>query len=135
MNFIHFNVNPKGKRVSDCVVRAIARAENANLNDDYNKDIAWRYTFKALSDLSLSEYVMPNEKTLYEKYLEQHGWKKQKTLKKENGKKYTVKEFAEKNIYGTFLLRITGHLTVIVDGDLYDTWNCQNKCVGNFWHK
>ena len=49
--------------------------------------------------------------------------------------RYTLEEFAteiaeENKIY---LVRLAGHLTVIKNKNLIDTWNCSYKSVGNYW--
>ena len=53
----------------------------------------------------------------------------------ENGKKYTISDFI--NTHGdtdkTYLILIRGHLTVVKQNVLYDTWNCSKKYMGNYW--
>jgi len=49
--------------------------------------------------------------------------------------RYTVAEFADTHNHGTFVISVANHLTCIVDGTLYDTWNCGHKSVGNYWSK
>lgn len=125
MEFVKTNLNPSGKATSDCVVRAIVKGANKR----------WLDVYKDLCALGEAEYKMPNSKPVYEKYLSQLSWKKQRMPRHEDNTKYTVRHFAHKNSKGTFIISVANHLTVIVDGVLYDTWNCGEKCVGNYWIK
>jgi len=125
MNFIETNLNPTGKRVNDCVVRAIMKATN----------YTWRTVYAGLTGLGNDLYRLPNEKEVYHLYLKQLGWEKQPMPRHENRKRYTVIEFAAENPVGTFVISVANHLTVLVDGNLYDTWNCSRKCLGNYWKR
>jgi hypothetical protein len=46
-----------------------------------------------------------------------------------NGRKPTVKEFAESHSEGIYLLSVAGHYVTIREGYYYDTWDCGNKKV------
>lgn len=45
----------------------------------------------------------------------------------------TVGEFADKHSKGIYLIRISGHLTCLIDGILYDLWNCLDKPCSLAW--
>lgn len=47
----------------------------------------------------------------------------------------TIGEFAEKYPYGTYLVRIEGHLTTIKDGVLYDIFDCSNELCNTVWKR
>ena len=74
-------------------------------------------------------------KKYWKQYLKDFGYKMEKMPKKLNGKRYTVEEFINELAYNkqTYIIKIANHLTVVKDKKLYDTWNCKNKCVGNYW--
>ena len=139
---IKYNMNPKGHKACDCVVRAIA----------YSLNQSWEDTYNDLCALGLKMKRMPNEKQVYEKYLEQKGWVKHKQPRAkdyEDGfktamKKYTVKEFIELMNFenkclgkGKIIISVANHLTCIEcslwEYELVDTWDCSYKCVGNYW--
>lgn len=124
MVFEKFNANPKGLKSADCVIRAISKATGDS----------WEDTYKGLFELSLKMKRVFNEKQVYEKYLEQKGWKKQKMPKHENGKRYTVQELAD-SYWCRFdlIISVAHHLTYVSKGTLFDTWNCGHKSVGNYW--
>lgn len=45
----------------------------------------------------------------------------------------TVGEFANKHPIGIHLIRISGHLTTLIDGVCYDVWNCLDKECSLAW--
>jgi hypothetical protein len=119
------NLNPSGRKRSDCVIRAIMKAEGET----------WTDVYKGLSDVGLEIFGVQNEKEVYGLYLERQGWKKNKMPRFDDKTRYTVQKFADANPRGTFIISIARHLTVVIDGTLYDTWNCARKSVGNYWSK
>ena len=97
---------------------------------------------------------MPNEKAVYEKYLNNLGWTKHKQPRattyadgrKQGSLKYTVDELiyklnGDKLIGGGpthIIVSVANHLTCLEYDKGYqitDTWNCGYKCVGNYWTK
>ena len=50
-----------------------------------------------------------------------------------NCKGYTVGEFADTHPHGTYILRIPSHLTTIIDGKLYDIWDCRKDWCDIAW--
>lgn len=45
----------------------------------------------------------------------------------------TVGEFADRNPYGTYLIRIEGHLTALRDNTNFDIWDCRSKMCDLAW--
>ena len=45
----------------------------------------------------------------------------------------SVGEFADLHPDGTYLIRIVGHLTCIIDNTLYDIWDCRNRMCDMAW--
>ena len=123
MQFIKSNPHPAGKKTGDCVVRALAYAEARK----------WIEVYDELYQIGRTIFEMPNDKSVYEKYLISHGWRKCKMPKHENGKRYKLSELADERPHGTFVASINKHLAVVEDGKLLDTWDCGRKCVGNYF--
>jgi hypothetical protein len=122
--FIFHNENPRGLlRSNDCVIRAIAKATG--------KD--WDEVFEQLAIIGLELKDVVNSKPVYDKYLQQLGYLMQKQPRKSNNTKYTAAEFAKKFNKGRYVISLAHHLSVVVDGKIYDTWNCSEKSVGNYW--
>ena len=38
-------------------------------------------------------------------------------------------------LYGTFLIRVPSHLTVIKNGVLYDIWDCRHELCDTVWKR
>lgn len=125
MNFIKSNPHPAGKKTGDCVVRALAIAE----------DKKWLDVYDALRKLGRKIHDMPNMKRTYEMYLLNQGWQKQRMPKFLNGRRYTLRQLADEKNQGTFVVSVAKHLATIKDGNLYDTWDCSRNCVGNYYSK
>lgn len=124
-HFTYHNENPKGSKSSgDCVVRAIAFATGKG----------WDTVFSDLCALGLKMKAMPNDDKVYRAYLKQLGLVQMKQPRKSNNKKFTVKEFAEcSSRRGTYIISVANHLTVVKERKIIDTWDCGDKCVGNYW--
>lgn len=122
--FKYKNVNPKNRITTDCIVRAVVFA----LGRDYNE------VYKEMFELSIKTGYALNDKKLLEKYMKQLGIKKQNQPKKDNGKKYTGKEFAKTFCEGTYICFIGGHhASVCHFGKFYDIWDCTDKCIGTYY--
>lgn len=125
MNFIKTNPHPTGKKIGDCVVRALAIANNKK----------WIEVYEELCRIGMRLKDMPNSKTVYEEYLILNGWHKQKMPKHSTGKRMKLSEFADLNPKKLFVASVVKHLTVVEDNTLLDTWNCGHKCIGNYFIK
>lgn len=122
--FVFHNENPKGSvTAQDCVIRSIAKATQKT----------WEETYHGLSLVGISLKDVLNAKPVYKKYMEQQGYPMQKQPRKSDNAKYTVEEFAQKFSEGTYVISMANHLSVVIDGKIYDTWNCSDKSVGNYW--
>lgn len=125
MEFINYNANPKKKKTGDCVIRAICTGLKES----------WEDTYKGMLDVAFDTYQAISYKKNFEEYLKRKGYIKQKMPKKDNGNKYTIKEFANELAKSntTYIISIRNHLTTIINKDLYDIWDCSKKSVGNYW--
>lgn len=45
----------------------------------------------------------------------------------------SVNDFAELHPYGTYLLRMDGHITTLIDFTLYDIFDCRRHKITNAW--
>lgn len=128
MLFDNINLNPKGKRVGDCVIRAIA----------YATDQPWEKVYDDLCKIGRKKCVLPNDDKAYQEYLKKLGYEQMKQPRKIDGTKYTVEEFADEYLpyhatNGSVLVRVAHHLTAVSTGTLHDTWNCGYKTVGKWY--
>lgn len=142
---VNVNKNPKGLKTGDCAIRAIALATGQS----------WDKVFTDLCEIAFKKKRMPNDKQVYEIYLEKLGWEKHKQPKsynyesgyKDTYKKYTVEEFVtnlnlEKCIqrkHDVYIITVANHMTCVLfengEFDIHDTWDCGYKTIGNYWTK
>jgi len=120
--FKEFNAHPKGIKTDDCVVRAIASATNKDyleVRRDLNqKKREWGFT------------SYKDTKFLY-KYFEGYPRLIFKAIKGEPRVKGS--DFTMLHPKGTYILKMTGHVTVCINGVILDTWDCFYLSVYTAW--
>lgn len=142
-DYFHFyNANPKGKMTTDCVVRAITTV----LKQPYEQ------TLREMAEMSIKTGYMLNENKGIEAYMKSKGWMKCKQPRKQDGTKYTGREFCRTLMHPIYseelnltnkdfeinriLVNIGGHHTVaIMCGQIWDTWNSADGSIGMIWVK
>jgi len=130
MKFEKINVNPKGMKAGDCVVRAIAKATNKT----------WDEVYLDLVAIGFKKKAMPNDKRVYAAYLEQLGFEKHKMPRTESGRSYPMTEYfaildIRDQLKGVYIVSIRSHLACVVDGVLYDIFDCRLAKLLNYWTK
>lgn len=139
--FHYHNANPKNKITTDCVVRAISTA----LNKPYNEVVM------EMAQMYCETGYHTGENKLIDRYMKKHGWVCLKQPKKDDGTKYTGREFCrtvthpiyceDLNIPISFELnRILAnigshHVVAIIAGQIWDTWNSTSGAIGKIWVK
>lgn len=113
--FCFYNANPRGRHVNDCTVRAISKATNRS----------WDEIYRELSHYAQLLCIMPDDVTYIDEYLETH-FEKIYLCKK---CRLTIREFVEHNPLGTFLITMNGHITCVIDGVIYDTFDPSNRFI------
>lgn len=141
--FFYHNANPKRKITTDCVIRALS----VGMEKPYNDVVMEMAQFQCETgfDMSSTEGI--------DRYLKKNGWTRCKQPKKEDGTKYTGKEFClkvqhplrieELNLCGgkdynwhNIIADLGGHhIVAIIDGMVYDIWNSTGGCIGIVWVK
>lgn len=111
-----FNKNNRGNFVNDCVVRAIATAEHTTWDEAYDR----------LSDLAQYEGTLLDDVDFVEGYLDSKYPRVSHYSK-------TVGEFAAECPYGIYLVTMLNHITVIIDGVVYDIFDCRDKEMWSAW--
>ena len=124
--YLEKNVNPKNRKTTDCVIRALTVATG----EDY-------YTvLKDLYELQVATGYDPTEKRIIDRYMERQGWTKHKQPRRPDGKKYLVGEIDLLIDEGDVaVVSLAGHLTAVKDDHLIDTWDCRHKTIGNYYTK
>ena len=112
----YYNANVLGHSVNDCVVRAISKAQGKT----------WDETYEELSDIAQLEGILLDDVNFVEEYLD-------KRYKRTCHYSKTVGEFAKEHKRGTYLITMEGHITVIIDGIIYDTFDCSDRRMWCAW--
>ena len=112
----YYNANSKGNHVNDCVIRALSVAEK----------MTWDEMYEKLSDLAQRQGILLDDIEFVEKYLDNKYPRKCHYSK-------TIKEFIDENPYGTFLITMPGHITIVKNGVLYDTFDCSKRKMWCVW--
>lgn len=121
--WVNHNENPKKRKASDCVIRAIATATGRS----------WDEVFMGLSELAFKEKRILNEKATYTKFLTNIGFEKGKIESGRGINRPTVASFARANPRGTYILFCARHLVTIVNGAYYDIFDSGNMSVYTYY--
>ncbi len=114
----------KKDKAYDCTIRAIA----IGTEKDYKE--VWDALFSIGTEIG----QLPNSWEVVDRYLTIYGWKKHKPFRDKKGKRYRLRYMGNVlNHSQTYIIKTSSHLTVVVDGTLRDTWNCQNSVANSYY--
>ena len=116
MSYQFYNANAVGNFVNDCVVRAISAAEGKS----------WDTTYQELSAIAQEEGTLLDDVDFVEGYLDER-YKRVPHCSK------TIREFIEECPHGAYLITVEGHITVVIDGILFDTFDCRDRRIWCIW--
>lgn len=122
--WIEYNPNPVGRYVGDCSVRAIAAALNMDWDDAHE---LLSYNAKMMGD-------MPNSDSVWGATLRQNGFRR-KAIPNSCPDCYTAEDFAKDHPTGIYVLGFGGHVSVVIDGDIYDSWDSSDLIPQFYWYK
>lgn len=124
-DFIYYNLNPQQKHTGDCVVRAFA----------FFLGMTWKRAFLDLIMYCADKGVVNfNYRSTYYAYLQEKGYVKRKLFCTH---KISVGEFCEKYAEEgkTYLIQVKGHMTIVCERDVYDTWDCRDRIMDFYWER
>ena len=121
--WIEYNPNPKGKRVGDCAVRAVAKA----------LDISWLHAFLLIIIDAIRLCDMPSSNGVWGATLYRHGFRRESVPMCEDC--YNAEDFCHEFFKGTYVLGFGTHVATVVDGCLYDSWNSLSEIPQYYWYK
>lgn len=125
MSFEYCNVHPKGLRVGDCVKRAITKVTDKDYME-VQRELN-RYKKKT----GTSKF---NNRDNWSPYLEEElGAIPIKMTPQKGQRRFDGHTFPEAFPKGRYIIQMAGHLTCCIDGVIYDTWDCRNKCIYKAW--
>lgn len=122
-----FNPNPKGKNVEDCSIRAYCAA----------RDMKWDDAFDLACKVAKQEKDIINSVKVCRKVVTEHlGFVLNEESKKVKIKdRMTVNQFALTHNYGRYIVSVRGHLVAVIDGWIYDSWDCGSKKMLHFYEE
>lgn len=118
------NLNPRGKSVGDCTIRAIGIAT----------DKEWMETYLDLCLFGLLMADMPSANAVSTAYLKRNGFRR-RTIPDNCPDCYTIADFCKDHQQGTYIIGTGSHLTAVIDGDLLDSWNSENETPVYYFEK
>ena len=119
--FYYYNNNPNLFIENDCVTRSISLVTQKPY-EDVADDLF--YTGKLYKCEKLNLYC-------YENLLD-HVYKMPKISEAVG---MTIEDFSKKYIDGMFLVRVDGHLSAVINGKIYDIWDCSQKIITDCWFR
>ncbi len=119
-----FNINPCGKSVGDCTIRAISLA----------LDQTWETTYIDLCVQGYKMCDMPSANSVWGAYLKRKGFKRN-SFPEHLPEDYSVSDFCADNPCGTYILACSGHVVTVVDGIYYDAWNSGSEVPIYYWER
>ena len=118
----YYNPNPSGRRVDDCVVRAISRLF----------DISWDQAYDEVCRLGGIMHNMPSANEVWGQYLKEHGFNRY-TLPNTCPHCYTISMFCDSHPIGVYALATGSHVVSAINGDYFDSGNSGDEVVAYFW--
>lgn len=122
MSYVFYNPNPTGKKVGDCVIRAISKLTEQSWQDTY-MDIA-------IAGYELGD--MPSSNAVWAAYLKRRGYRRF-VIPDSCPNCYTVHDFCRENPTGKFLLATGSHVVTVVEGNYYDAWDSGDEVPIFYW--
>ena len=112
----YYNANPHNRFIDDCSIRSLSLLTNRSWNEVYNE-----LSYLANQDSLMMDSVLFLEDYLDDRYLRECHYSK------------TVEEFAREYPYGKYAVTTNGHITAIIDGIIYDTFNPSERIMRCAW--
>lgn len=123
MSYINYNANPKGLRTGDCVIRALSKATGKS----------WDEVYTELCEIGYKKKKLPNNDCVYKAFLKENHFYLHPAIRDEYGKLVSVDYFSKIKNSGIYIVHTRNHLTIVSDGDIYDTWNTSRQTAGKYY--
>ena len=120
--YIKSNINPSGKQVGDCVIRAISVALNQS----------WEKTYIELAIQGFMMADMPSSDSVWNEYLKNKGLIR-RIVPDTCPNCYTVKQFADDHPEGVYIIFVGQHVVAVIDGNYIDTWDSGDRVPIYYW--
>lgn len=118
--WINENLNPRGKHVGDCVVRAIAKATGQS----------WDDTYTALCLQGYQDKDLLSSNSVWGRYLQSIGF--QRRIAPDA---CTVEQFCADHPSGTYVLALQSHVVAAISGCYIDSWDSGQEPLIYYWER
>lgn len=122
--YIFKNNNPSNRFVGDCVIRAISEV----------LDLSWEQVYLGLMAKGYVMCDMPSSNNVWGAYLRNKGFLRY-VIPNTCPDCYTVRDFANDNKEGKFILATGTHVIAVKDGNYIDTWDSGDEIPIYYWRK
>jgi len=112
----YYNNNPHNRHIDDCSIRSLSVLTNRSWDEVYNE-----LSYLANKDSLMMDSVMFLEDYLDNRYPRECHYSK------------TVGEFAKEYPRGKYAITMNGHITALIDGVLYDTFDPSERIMRCAW--
>lgn len=112
----YYNANPRNLHIEDCTARALSTVLG----------IPWSKAYDMLSNSARDMGMMMGSVDAVEEFLDR--WFERVCVTEE-----TVSEFIRNHPRGRFLITMPGHITALVEGVNYDTFDPGDKYIWSAW--
>lgn len=120
--YVFHNKNSCGIFTGDCVIRAIATAE----------DVDWHDIYDDLCVVGRMMCAWGDSNVVWESYLLDIGYDVEYIT---SDSEYTIYDFAKDHKNGTYLVATGYHLVCVKDGIVYDTWFSLDEKVKYYFYR
>lgn len=119
-----FNNNPRGQRVGDCAIRAVAAALN----------LSWERAYYLVTIKGYDMADMPSSNAVWGAVLKDHGFTR-KVVPDTCPECFTAEDFCREHPKGIYVLGFGTHVATVVDGDIYDSWDSSQEIPQYYWYR
>ena len=122
--YIEFNSNPVARTTGDCAVRAVAKA----------LDTSWEFAYIMLALNGMKMGNLMNGNDVISATLRENGFRKA-NIPNTCPDCMTIRDFAEMNQTGTYVVGTGTHVVCIDAGDYYDIWDSGDEPIIYVWYE
>lgn len=124
MPYQYYNPNPSGRRVDDCVIRAVSKLF----------DISWEEAYDEVAREGAVMHNMPSANEVWGQYLREHGYSRY-TLPNTCPHCTIISEFCNQHPYGRYALCTGTHVVAAIDGYYFDTGDSGDEVIAYFYER
>lgn len=120
--WIKTQINPLGKSVGDCAIRAIAIAEG----------LTWDEAYDLLTEYGREFKNLPNANEVWGAFLKDRGYTRH-IIEDTCPDCYTIEDFCRDHPKGIFVVGTGTHVVTCIDGNALDAWNSLSETPLYYW--